>query len=63
MQKQQSALTVILKLVIGDLTKIILIALNTVNLPFQGWFVIVSLRPTDRIVAVYVMVTVWSSYG
>ena len=63
MQKQQSALTVILKLVIGDLTRIILIALNTVSLPFQGWLVLVSLRPIVRIVAVYVMATVWSSYG
>ena len=32
----QSALTVIFKLVIGDLTSVILIVLNTVNLQFQG---------------------------
>ena len=39
MQKQQSALTVIFKLVISGLTSIILIVLGTVNLQFQGKFV------------------------
>ena len=34
MQKQQSALTVILKLAISGLTNIILITLGTVNLQF-----------------------------
>ena len=57
----QSALTVVLKLVIGGLTSIILIVLSTVNLQFQGRFVPASLRPALRIVAAYVMATVWSS--
>ena len=35
-ERAQSALTVIFKLVIGDLTSVILIVLNTVNLQFQG---------------------------
>ena len=38
----QSALTVILKLVIGGLTSVILIVLGTINLQFQGWFVPIS---------------------
>ena len=45
MQKQQSALTVIWKLIIGGLILVILIALSTVNLHFQGWFVPISLGP------------------
>ena len=57
----QSALTVILKLVIGGLTSVILILLSTINLQFQGWFVPISLRPILIIVAAYVMATVWSS--
>ena len=57
----QSALTVILTLVIGGLIGNILIVLSTVNLQFQGQFVPISLRPALRIVAAYVMVTVWSS--
>ena len=57
----QSALTVILTLVIGGLIRVILIVLGTVNLQFQGRFVSISLRPALRIVAAYVMVTVWSS--
>ena len=57
----QSALTVILKLVIGDLTRVILIVLSTVNLQFQGQFVPISLRQILRIVAAYVMATIWSS--
>ena len=57
----QSALTIILKLVIGGLTSIILIVLSTVNLQFHGWFVPTSLRPILRIVAASVMATVWSS--
>ena len=57
----QSALTVILKLVIGGLTSVILIALRTVNLQFQGWFVSISLRPVLGIVAACAMATVWSS--
>ena len=35
----RSALTVILKLVIGGLTSVILIVLSTIRLHFQGWFV------------------------
>ena len=38
-QTVQSALTVILKLVIGELTSIIL---SRVSLQFQGWFVSIS---------------------
>ena len=40
-----SALTLILKLIICDLTSSILIVLGTVNLQFQGPFVPISLRP------------------
>ena len=36
MQKPQSALTVIFRLVIGGLTSVILIVLGTVSLQFQG---------------------------
>ena len=57
----QSALTVILKLVIGSLASVILIVLGTVNLQFQGRFVPISLRPVLRIVAAYVLAKVWSS--
>ena len=57
----QSSLTVILKLVISDLTSVILNVLGTVNLQFQGRFVSIFLRPVLRIPAAYVMVTVWSS--
>ena len=57
----QSALTVILKLVISGLISIILTVLSTVNLQFQGQFVPISLRPVLRIVAAYVMATAWSS--
>ena len=57
----QSALTVILKLVIGGLTSVISIVLSTVNLQFQGRFVSISLRPVLGIVAAYVMATAWSS--
>ena len=38
----ESAVTVILKLVIGGLTSVILIVLSTVTLQFQGWFVSIS---------------------
>ena len=50
----------IFRLVIGDLTSIILIVLGTVNLQFQGEFVSISLRPVLRTVAAYIMTTVWS---
>ena len=45
MQKQhvfQSALTIILKLAIRDLTSIILIVFRTVTFPFQGRFAPIS---------------------
>jgi len=54
----QSALTVILKLVIGGLTSVIFIVLGTVNLHFQGWFVSISLRPVLGTAAAFVMATV-----
>ena len=57
----QSALMVILKLVIGGLTSIISIVLSIVNLQFQGQFVPISMRPILRIVAASVMATVWTS--
>ena len=56
-----SALIVILKLVISGLTSVILLILGTVNLQFQHQFVSISLRPVLRIVAAYLMTTVWSS--
>ena len=61
MQKEQSALIVILKLVISGLTSIIWIVLDTVGVQFQGPFVPISLRRVLRIVAAYVRTTVWSS--
>ena len=57
----QSALTIILKLVISVLSSVFLIVLSTVNLQFQGQFVPASLQPVLRIVAACVMATVWSS--
>ena len=36
MQKEQSALTVVLKLAISGLTGLTLIVLSAVNLPYQG---------------------------
>ena len=57
----QSALTVILKSVIGGLTSVILIVLSTVNLQFQGRFVSISLRPILGTVAACVTATAWSS--
>ena len=55
----QSALTVILKLVIGGLTSVISIVSGIVNLQFQGQFVSISLRPILGIVAAYVVATAW----
>ena len=55
----QSALTGILKLVMGGLTSIIMIVLGTVNLQFQGWFVSISLSSILRIVAADITATVW----
>ena len=57
----QSALTGILKLVMGGLTSIILIVLGTISLQFQSQFVSTSLRPILGIVAAYVMATAWST--
>ena len=57
----QSALIVILKLVISGLTSIILIVFDIVNLQFQGQFVSISLKLVLTIVAGYVMATVWPS--
>ena len=45
METAQSALTVILKLVISGLISIILIVSSTVNLQLQSWSVSISLRP------------------
>ena len=61
MQKEQSVLIVILKLIINGLTSIILIVLDTVSVQFQGPFVPISLKPVLRIVAGYIRATVWSS--
>ena len=52
---KQSALTVILKLVIDGLISIILIVVSTINLQFQGWFVSISVRPVLSIQSAYVM--------
>lgn len=57
----QSAVTVILKLVINDLTSIILIVFGTVNFQFPGQGVSMSLRPILGLVAAYVTATVWPS--
>ena len=61
MQEQQSALTVIFKLVTGGLTSIILVLLGTVNLQFQGPFVPISLWSVLGIVAAFVVGAIWSS--
>ena len=52
---KQSALTVILKLVIGGLISIILTVLRTINLQFWGQFVSIALRPVLRTESAYVM--------
>ena len=57
----QSALTVILTLVIGGLIGIILIVLITVHLQFHSQFVPISLSPVLRTVEAYVMATIWVS--
>ena len=61
MQKEQSALAVILKLVISGLTSVILIVLGTVSVQFQGPLVPISLRPVLRVVATHIRAMVWSS--
>ena len=61
MQKQHSQLTVILQWIICGLTSVIVIVSSTVNLQFHGRFVSIFLRSVLRIVAAYVMATVWSS--
>ena len=59
----QSALTVILRLVICGLTSVIVIVLSTADLQFWGQFVPVSLRPVLRAVAAYVTAIIWASRG
>ena len=61
MQKPQSALIVIFKLVISGLTSIIFTVLGTVNLHLRGPFVLISLWPILGIVAGIVLGTVRSS--
>ena len=62
METAQTALTVILKLVISGLICVILIVLDCFICPqFQTQFVPISLRQILEIVAVYVMATVKSS--
>ena len=53
-ETEQSALTVILKLVIGGLINFILNVLSTAHLQFQSWFVPISLRSFLGILATYV---------
>ena len=60
-QKEQSALAVILKLVISGLTSVILIVLGTVSVQFQGPLVPISLRPVLRVVATHIRAMVRSS--
>ena len=55
-ERAQSSLTVIFKLVISGLTSIILVVIGMVNLQFQGWLVPVSLRPVLGVVAAHVTV-------
>lgn len=55
----QSALSVLLKVVISGLISVTLIVLSTVNFQFQGQFIPISLRPFLRIGVAYVMATVW----
>ena len=58
--RNNTALTVILKLVIGGQSSAILIGLGTINLQFHSWFVPISLGHFLGIVAVYIMTAVWS---
>ena len=58
-----SVLMIILKLVLCGLIGAILIVLSTVNLQFQSWFVLISLRLLLRIVVPYIMAAIWSSYS
>ena len=57
-RNRPSALTDILKFIIGDLISVILVVSGTVNLPLQGWLVLISLRSVLGTVAAYVMATV-----
>ena len=57
----QTALTVILKLVVSGLTGVILIVFSTVKLQFPSRFVSISLRPVLRIVATQIMGAIWLS--
>ena len=56
-ERAQSALTVILKLVMWWFDQRHLV-LSTVDLQFQGWFFPISLRPVLGVVAAFVMATV-----
>ena len=47
MQKQQSSLTIIFKLVISGLTGIILVVLDTVHSQFRGPFVPIYLQSSE----------------
>ena len=58
MHKQQSALTVILKLVFGGLTSVVLIVLGTANLQSQDQFVSISLRSSLRTESAVIMAAV-----
>ena len=61
-EKTWLALKVILEIShLCGLTSIILVVLCTVHLQLQSQFFPISLRPALRIVAAYVMATVWSS--
>ena len=57
----QTALAVILELVISGLTSIILIILNTINIQLQGQIVLIVLKLILGIAASRVTATVWSS--
>ena len=61
MQKQQSSLTIIFKLVISGLTGIILVVLDTVHSQFRGPFVPIYMQSVLRIVAAHILCTVRSS--
>ena len=55
MQKHQSSLTVIFKVVVNGLTRISLLVLGTVDLQFQGPFVPISLQLILRIATAHVL--------
>ena len=59
MQKQADISDSHLPLLISGLSSITLVVLGTVNLQFQGPFVLISLCPILGIVAAFIMGTVW----